>query len=667
MEKKNLSQKIKIIIGFNGVPISENIYAQYPIQIGRDVTNDLVLDYGFISRKHCEVIEDQGKFHLLDLKSRNGIYVDGKLGRIFEISDKLEFQVNVVSIQILVVDELKLAEEKRIEENRKKIEATRPTSTAFQSRPIQPERTVVQVASQQNLSADIKHEYRPLITGDLKSDLIGFHPKVRMAIDKKVEAIVVWHDQIIQVREFEENEQITLGPSPSADIQVPMLPTTWRLADVQFAESVYHVYKGLNFSLSNDGLTWSDYKSQHATAQSYKLTAGGMVRFQLAPWLKIYLRYIPSQHRLTRKKLREPEKDFRDALVGSLMVHFGFMFLLAFTVPKIKPASRVKMAQERFARVIVPPKPIFIEPPKVVVQEPLPKEIEIPKPVVQEPALKVKKEKPKPVVIEKRKTIQKPVVQKKPVEKLIQKVAKNETTVKPIKNHPPVEKSVAVTKPVPIPPKPAVKVESLGALAALGLGGGNPSAKAEAPNINIESNNNSSAAGTNKNASMNSVVSSLPSATGKLSAGGGGPIRTKGNGSGVGTGYGTQGLSSGGAGSRGIAGKVVGQPKLSFGSGVTEGLSRQQVMAVVQQHSAEIQRCYEKLLLLNPDLSGRMEFDWDISAAGKVADVRIKKSAVKGGDGLGECVKGVFRKMSFPTAKNGQSTTPNVGFPFGRL
>jgi hypothetical protein len=135
---------------------------------------------------------------------------------------------------------------------------------------------------------------------------------------------------------------------------------------------------------------------------------------------------------------------------------------------------------------------------------------------------------------------------------------------------------------------------------------------------------------------------------------------------GTGTGYGVQGLK-GNAGARGIAGAIVGEPKLATAANKTEGLTRAQVMAVVQKHLAEIQHCYEKNLLLNPDLSGRMEFEWEISPTGKVVTSSVKRSTVNGGDGLGECVKRVFTAMRFPNASNGQSTVPSIGFPFGRM
>jgi hypothetical protein len=181
-------------------------------------------------------------------------------------------------------------------------------------------------------------------------------------------------------------------------------------------------------------------------------------------------------------------------------------------------------------------------------------------------------------------------------------------------------------------------------------------------NININPN-----AGGLQQKALNTggIAGALPSSNGKLAAGGGPRVKTKGFGYGTGTGYGMQGMK-GTAGTRGIAGRVVGEPKLAKFSRI-EGLSRDQVMSVLKQYMGEIQHCYERNLLANPDLAGRIDFEWDISPSGKVTDVRVKRSTVTNGDGLTECVRHIFTIMPFPRASNGMITTPTIGFPFGRI
>ena len=90
-------------------------------------------------------------------------------------------------------------------------------------------------------------------------------------------------------------------------------------------------------------------------------------------------------------------------------------------------------------------------------------------------------------------------------------------------------------------------------------------------------------------------------------------------------------------------------------------------MEVVKHYLSDIQQCYERSMISTPGLAGRVEYEWDITPRGGVTDVRVKKSEMTGGDALNSCVSDVFKKMKFPVAKNGMGTTPNIGFPFGRL
>lgn len=50
----------------------------YPFTIGRDRSNDLVLDDIYVARKHCVILEEKGQPILKNQGSQNGIYVGGK-------------------------------------------------------------------------------------------------------------------------------------------------------------------------------------------------------------------------------------------------------------------------------------------------------------------------------------------------------------------------------------------------------------------------------------------------------------------------------------------------------------------------------------------------------------------------------------------------------------
>jgi hypothetical protein len=213
-----------------------------------------------------------------------------------------------------------------------------------------------------------------------------------------------------------------------------------------------------------------------------------------------------------------------------------------------------------------------------------------------------------------------------------------------------------------------VDISKLGALAAIsGMKLDARSTKTAPQNITIAQNT----ANTNTGADvgMNNMTSDLKNQAAQAAQSNAskasGPIKTKGTGS-VGTGYGTEGLGTG-TGKRGVKGAVVGKPQLSSGNGRTEGLSRDQVLKAMQAYLGKIQSCYERSMLADPNLAGRIDFEWTISPAGGVKNVQIKKNSVAGGEQLGECVVGVIRSIKFPPATNGEETSPAIGFPFGRL
>ena len=183
-------------------------------------------------------------------------------------------------------------------------------------------------------------------------------------------------------------------------------------------------------------------------------------------------------------------------------------------------------------------------------------------------------------------------------------------------------------------------------------------------NQNAQNNNSQSAAPINTAALTKDIKSNNP---GGETVNQSGPIRTKGNGSNKSTTFGQESLGSD-TGKRGVKGAVLGKPALKFeSSSKVEGLSREQVMKAMQATMPKIQSCYERSLLSDANLSGRIEFEWEISASGSVNMADIKKNSVAGGEQLGECALDVIRKIKFPSATNGETTRPSIGFPFGRL
>ncbi len=70
------------------------------LTIGRDPQNDVVLDVDGVSGFHAEIVEDQGRFWLLDLGSTNGTRLDGQ-----QVLGKVEIQ----AWQTIAIDEVEVS------------------------------------------------------------------------------------------------------------------------------------------------------------------------------------------------------------------------------------------------------------------------------------------------------------------------------------------------------------------------------------------------------------------------------------------------------------------------------------------------------------------------------------------------------------------------------
>jgi len=111
-------------------------------------------------------------------------------------------------------------------------------------------------------------------------------------------------------------------------------------------------------------------------------------------------------------------------------------------------------------------------------------------------------------------------------------------------------------------------------------------------------------------------------------------------------------------GSRGnVRGKVT---KMSSELRVQGSLDRSEVTRVVNQHIHQIQACYERELLNDPDISGRIVFDWTVTESGSVKDVRIRSSTL-GNAGVTDCISKLIKKWKFTQPEGGEVI---ITYPF---
>lgn len=92
-------------------------------------------------------------------------------------------------------------------------------------------------------------------------------------------------------------------------------------------------------------------------------------------------------------------------------------------------------------------------------------------------------------------------------------------------------------------------------------------------------------------------------------------------------------------------------------------LTKEQVGATIDHHAAAIQVCYRKQLGVEPDLEGKLTFQFTIRPDG--ATVGVKETARSlDSDNVSTCVAGVLRGMLFPEF-DGESVTIVYPFEFG--
>lgn len=123
-----------------------------------------------------------------------------------------------------------------------------------------------------------------------------------------------------------------------------------------------------------------------------------------------------------------------------------------------------------------------------------------------------------------------------------------------------------------------------------------------------------------------------------------------GGGYGSGSGYGTLGS----IGSAGVVGRAVASaPSIRVGTASVRGsLSRDAIRRTIRLHEAGLRGIFERRLLADPSLGGRVEVQFVITPDGSVASARVVSSTVDDSV-LEDAVVAFFRRLRFPSPEGG--------------
>ncbi len=115
-----------------------------------------------------------------------------------------------------------------------------------------------------------------------------------------------------------------------------------------------------------------------------------------------------------------------------------------------------------------------------------------------------------------------------------------------------------------------------------------------------------------------------------------------------------------GGGSGNVRGVVKQAPPAALQQAGSGRLSRAQIQKVISDHLAQVQACYEKNLMRDRSLAGKITFDWLITPTGAVSGARVRSSTMAG-SAVSSCILGEMRTWAFPTPEGG---SVSVTYPF---
>lgn len=638
-----LDAPVEVCIMRDSKPLMTQIFQHTPIRFGRILDNDIVLPFESISRHHCELHFENGKWTLKDLQSLNGVQVNGERVSSATFENLGAFELEPVTIQLRLVKATTHTQTRRVESSTEAatlISGSEVTligtdpQIAAAKRLHQEKKPDDRKREEKSAHAESARKKQPVLNVNALQMMGDTHGMIERAKSRAVQVSVVWHDVILSVDEF----------LPEEDMIIEINGICLRLGRVGRDRSEIRCPTGTSFI---------DRPGQQST-----LLPTSPASWMAENGIKILARYAPQAKNKPSGLASFIDNELVDPLVISGLVH-GAMAIATMTM-SAKQTAPPKLIPERVASIITQPVP-KPTPPMIAKATPTPAPIPTPTP---KPIVQVKPT-PKPIVRATPKP--KPIVAAKPPPKPPQAEKKQEAA------KPPVEKKVAKLNPPPpapkveAPPAPTPKpfnAASVGALKALSmLSQDRAPATIEKIVVKKAPVDEDGGASGSPSPTTSQMLNNLPASTDGASSGSGMGLAV----SKTGAGYGTGGFS-GKTGKRNVLGSIIGGATYTAPT-KTEGLTREQVMKVVQKHHAQIQQCYERSLMDDSTLAGRAEFEWEISSKGTVSagSVGVKETTLKNGEKLIDCVKGVFLAMSFPTAKNGSSTTPTIGLPFGRL
>jgi outer membrane biosynthesis protein TonB len=636
----------------NQIHVVKQFVNEDRIVIGHGSGVNIDLQSPEVSSIHCAIEKRGDEYHLCDLGSEQGTYIDGKLVVDQQINSGDNFQVGPFAIYFLLGNQKNIdveqpgraapppPESKPVPAEPLRTAAEPPRAAPASKPPKQPgAATSVMAAGAKAPAASPKGKI--LKSGHSLKDVI------RPGSGSKAEVIVSWHERILTTYHFPLSGQKTLGAAGDIAVPAGVVPDNWKF--LSFRDS------GIEISLPN-GLSAEILRGGDLSAvneNKFSISTGEVAFITIPNGIQLAVRFAPKAPIVL---LDSPFvlgiTEFAGVLAALIL---AVLTSLIVSVNKPKPVENEAEVQ-RLAKVVFEqkkvPTPIQIAEEPATQKPPETKPVEVQKVNLEEKKKDLKTVAPMQDTKETKQAASGKASDVNPKDaKMKTKMFTSTKQGAAIKTG---ETNGANAK----SKEPDVK--NSGLLAAFGSGGARNkldkaySGSGELLGAGEKANGTS---GFNANRAGDDLGSRA-----KDTGAGGAGTATQGI-AGVGTqGRGT-GMTGAGAGMGfGDKGKVqieAGGNEENF----TGTIDKEAVRRVVKSALAQFKACYEREYRMNSKLEGKVVVQWEIHEQGVAKNAQIiKVKSTINNSAVEECVKNRMMALKFPEPPPG--TAAEVTYPF---
>jgi pSer/pThr/pTyr-binding forkhead associated (FHA) protein len=612
--------------------LAQQVFDQSKIVIGRILSADFRVPDARISRIHALLERtDEGTFRLTDLASSHGSKVNGEkiIERVVGPADQIELaglklQLSFLRVEAAVEDEESIT-----------VEKTQVVEKKSQGVQAQVEAARAEVEVDSGGSSSVRKPRDPTQIRSLKETA-----RSRGALDshgsihEELEFTVYWEETILNIEHIRgHNRVIKIGEAETNDYVVPsaVLPKVFEFVRVQSGSAQISFHPSMKGSVRVGGDMQTLEQLQNSGKSSVTIQGSDIAKIQIGN-VNFFLMFVSNPPAIPRDDVLDQGQFFWLTTIA-VGLFVGALMLLA-TQFEAPIEGRVKEFPERVRKIIVQAYKKQVAPP--VVGDKAQDGVKVLNASEIGPKAHQAGNDPgegSRAKGEEGKSGRPDATRDTGVNNVVTKNANNKRP-RPMR--------------LPVTKQPKTLLESL---RASGLG------------------NKIAKSGSGSGTDDSSLDKAFQGHGGSHGDGrGNGGLGLQGTGPGGGNkvdgvgGLGTKGFGAGSSGTGQGAGVFAkgeaGVSTETLNVVILGGLSREEIIRVVNSHQREVFLCYQRIVQLEPGLQGKLDLFWQIGDGGKVQNIQVKGNTT-GSSTLADCVVDRVRSWQFPSPPTGSVSDVN--------